>query len=259
MSAKYPGQGGRRPIEEVDGLKCFKDLSDQPHLRFATLQKWQKRNLQYMLAHQSSGTQTNGILYWIGAYQARPVQAARRHGGAKRHRIAEGFHTPLIPRISATATALEALWHTLSSFDSAREIEIYLRKTIIPDISWNARWDGIGSITAEEAWIGKAVGRSFEYQITCGRCSLPCTNVQMKDGKFMYTSRCGCTDDSCATTPQIGNVYTNARHRRCMYTVCCWCSSRISVLLHKIHVHRGWDIGGSSRCHCSPVATQTMQ
>ena len=41
----------------------------------------------------------------------------------------------------------------MGSFDSAREIEIYLRRCIIPDISWNPPWNGISSITEKRAWV----------------------------------------------------------------------------------------------------------
>ena len=37
-------------METMDGLKYFKDLADQPHLRFVTLRRWQRRDLAHMLA-----------------------------------------------------------------------------------------------------------------------------------------------------------------------------------------------------------------
>ena len=91
-------------------------------------------------------------------------------------------------------------------FDSAREIEIYLRRTIIPDISWNSPWNGISSITAKRAWVGRVGSRSFDYQPRCRRCSLPCPNVQMKSGELMYTSKCGCTDEAATPTDKVQNM-----------------------------------------------------
>ena len=206
VTTRYPGQAGRRPMETMDGLKYFKDLADQPHLRFVTLRRWQRRDLAHMLAQRPFEHRTSGILYWVGAFQAMPERAVSSHGGTRGYCTARQFYTPLIPRISATAVALEALWHTLGSLDSARKIELYLRRHIIPDVRWNPEWDGISSITAKSTWEGRVGHRSFDYQTQCQRCSLPCWKIHMKRGESTFTTDCGCTDGTAVPTDEIQNM-----------------------------------------------------